>query len=195
MLKKTLIFFPLMLTLLIFSCKTDPKTEKKETVKEVDPIAEITRNLPDPCSFLNEELVSSTVDIPAENVTIKRGGDSPAVPAKSCFFKWSGGEVGNAGLMIQALGNPIPDEFPQWAFFFIDNKKSQGEISMQEPDVPNKFTTIDIGDQGCYNHKLAKCYFRKGDTVFLIALNGVSDDEKKIEIYKTVSDRMLSMLN
>jgi hypothetical protein len=181
--------------IMINACKTDSsKTNEETPSKEVDPVAEITRNLPDPCSFLDEAFVSANVDIPQENVTIKRGGDSPAVPAKSCFFKWSGGEVGNAGLMIQALGNPIPDEFPQWAFFFIDNKKSQGEISMQEPDVPNKFTTIDIGDNGCYNHKLAKCYFRKGETVFLIALNGISDDQKKIDIYRAVSERVLSMI-
>ena len=185
----------LLLFSLIVSCKSDGETKKnsKKNV-EVDPVAQIAKALPDPCTFLDESLVSEIIGIPAQNVTIEPGGENPSVPAKSCFFKWSGGEVGNAGLMIQSLGNPIPEEFPDWAFYFIDNKKAQGEISMDEPDVKNKFTTIDIADNACYNHKLAKCYFRKGNTVFLIALNGISHDDKKIEIYRTVSDRILSLI-
>jgi len=188
---KIFIFF--CISLLVFSCKTDPKTNTEEA-PVVDPLTQQKAALENPCNFMDEAFVSSVVDIPAQDVSIKSGGDGSTVPAKSCFFKWQGGEVANAGLMVQVLGNPIPDEFPNWAFFFIDNKKARGEMTMEEPDVPHKFTTIDIAEQACYNHKLGKCYFRKGDKVYLIAVNGISDDGRKIEVYRKVSDKILSMI-
>jgi len=180
------------------ACQGDKSKKSNQTVEQDvkgEMLESIYSALPDACTLMDEAFISQLIAVPAENVSIQAGGTSSTVPSRSCFFKWTGGEVTNAGLMVQALGNPVPDEFEDWPFFFIDNKKSLGERTVSEPDKPIKFVTMkDLGDQACYSLELGKCYFRKDKTVFMIALNGIADHDKRMEIFTTVGNHVMGQL-
>lgn len=189
----------LIMSLLLISCGGEKTSSREKQEVQQSPkekmLKEIFAGLPESCSLMDGDFVSEVVGIPAENISVKPGGTSQTVPSKSCFYKWTGGELSNAGLMVQALGNPVPDEFPDWPFFFIDNKKSLGERSMSDPDKPSKFTTMqNMGDQACYNIELGKCYFRKDETVYMIALNGLSDPDKRMEVFTKVGNKIISQI-
>jgi len=190
---------PIFITFFLIACQGDKTKQVSQSAPAQDVKGEMLESiysgLPDACSLMDAAFISQLIDIPAENVSIQTGGTSKTVPSRSCFFKWTGGELGNSGLMVQALGNPVPDEYADWPFFFIDNKKSLGERTVSEPDKPIKFVTMEnLGDQACYSLELAKCYFRKDKTVYMIAINGVESHDKRMEIFKRVGNQVLSKI-
>lgn len=165
------------------ACKTDvknaePKAPEKKFIEK------------DPCSFLNEQTVATLIGNTAEEINI-RAGQSQNEFARSCFFKWSTPDFPNAGMLVQILKNPVEDEYSEWAFMFIETKKSMGETALSNPDQPIKYSTLKgVGEQACYNIDQSKCYFRIGQTVYLVALNGV-DEDKRLDLLKNVAQEVI----
>jgi len=172
------------------ACKSDGKTStvSETTSSELGEKKDFIKK--DPCSFLNEETVASLIGNTAEEINI-RAGQSQNEFARSCFFKWSTADFPNAGMLVQILKNPVEDEYSEWAFMFIETKKSMGETALSDPNNPIKYTTLpDIGEQACYNLAQSKTYFRVGETVYLVALNGV-DEDKRLDLMKNVAREVI----
>lgn len=186
----------LLLSSIIFlgnACKPDA-TATKNVAKEStqnDPLAS-QPELPDPCKKINISSVAELLDVSENDVTFK-SSKVVSKTTRSCFFRWPHPEVANAAILIQALGNPVPDEFPQWASAFIENKKSSGERTVEDPATAHKYVTLKgVGEHSCYSLEQSKCYFRKDDMVYLVALNGVDDDNTKMEIFKKLGNEVLT---
>jgi len=151
-----------------------------------------TKVLPDPCAAVSKSDIAKLLSKSVDKITFK-SGSSPSSTTRSCFYRWTDATVPNAAILLQALGNPVPDEFSGWASAFIENKKSNGERLLSDPDTPIKYTTLKgVGKHTCYNLKESKCYLRSGDIVYLVATNGIDDEKVKMEIFKTLGNIILA---
>ncbi len=185
----------------LVGCKQDVKTQSENsgTVKEAATTAQAAaakdrtaRVLPDPCSAVDKTDIAKLLGKSTDMITHKNGG-SPSSTTRSCFYRWSDSKIPNAAILLQALGNPVPDEFSGWASAFIENKKSNGERLLSDPDTPIKYVTLQgVGEHSCYNLKESKCYYRVGDVVYLVATNGIDDEEIKMDIFKTLGKKILA---
>jgi len=180
------------------SCKPDANTKNNSKPKTVvnTPVAgnktAATKVLPDPCAAVAKEDIAKLLSKSVDLITHK-SGSSPSSTTRSCFYRWSDAKVPNSAILLQALGNPVPDEFSGWAAAFIENKKSNGERLLSDPDNPIKYVTLKgVGEHTCYNMKESKCYLRSGDIVYLVATNGIDDEKVKMDIFKTLGSKILA---
>ncbi len=178
------------------ACRQDGKNSTNEAtttdaVEEVKNSTPVKTTLPDPCAAVSKADIARLLSKSEDKITYK-SGSSPSSTTRSCFYRWTDATIPNAAILLQALGNPVPDEFTGWAAAFIENKKSNGERLLSDPDTPIKYVTLKgVGDHTCYNLKESKCYFRLGDIVYLVATNGIDDDDVKMSIFRTLGNIIL----
>jgi hypothetical protein len=100
----------------------------------------------------------------------------------SCFFKWPDDEIGNAGILFQAMRNPMEDEIPNYIELFIESKRTSGEQGVGE--APDIFKTLEgLGDDGAYSTEAGKYFWRLGDQIiFSIAFNSPHSPEEQFRI-------------
>lgn len=129
--------------------------------------------LPPPCELVSGEFVKSTLGLKMP-LELKEGtAPDPKATARACFYRWEDPLFPNAAILVQVMKNPVPDEgYDDWAFFFVDSKKSSGEASMNDP-VPKKFEPYnDLGDTGAANDEIKKYYWQVSNKlVFMVAFN------------------------
>jgi len=197
---RNILLFAVSITCLSFysSCKQDSNknTSQEATASSTTPVelnkASTSKILPDPCATVSREDIANLLSKSVDLITHKNS-NSASSTTRSCFYRWSDSKVPNAAILLQALGNPVPDEFAGWATAFIENKKSNGERLLSDPDTPIKYVTLKgLGEHTCYNLQESKCYIRIGDIVYLIATNGIEDDKTKMNIFKTLGSKILA---
>jgi len=182
------------LSTFLLACKQDrvksnnPNIAKDAVVEQVETPPKV---LPDPCAAVQKSDIAKLLSKTEDKITFK-SGSSPSSTTRSCFYRWTDATIPNAAILLQALGNPVPNEFSGWAAAFIENKKSNGERLLSDPDTPIKYVTLQgVGEHTCYNLKESKCYFRDGDVVYLVATNGIDDEAVKMNIFKTLGKIIL----
>lgn len=158
-------------------------SEQNEQIKRTTPKAQAPAKaavlpkgaLPDACQLVSAEFVSEVLGIvEARDLYVKDGsGKNPGQSSsRSCFFKWEYKGNPDAGILVQVQKNPLPDEFPEWASYYISSKKNQGD---KMPDGTTTYRYKDfpgMGIQGAYNYELSRYVWRtKSDNIIMIAFN------------------------
>ncbi len=138
--------------------------------------------LPNACDLITAEFVSKTLGVvEARDIYVKDGSGKKAVHAKSCFFKWDDAASPNAGVLIQIQKNPVEDEFPDWASYYIRAKRDQGDVM---PDGSGTYRYKEfpgMGIAGAYNYHLARYTWRtETDNIFMVAFNLPSSEAQQL---------------
>ncbi len=140
------------------------------------------RKVPDACSLISDKDIADVIGIDEDAINIKDGSSSSSPYARSCFFRWDHRGIPNSGVLLQVQDNPVPDEFPEWAAYFIQAKKTEGEKS---PDGSFEFKFEDfkgLGVDGAYSFELNRYLWRdKNDYVYLIAFNLPATEAEELE--------------
>jgi hypothetical protein len=94
--------------------------------------------------------------------------------------------------MIQVQDNPVPDEFPDWAKYYIQAKVHEGE---QLPDGSGvfKYKTMDgVGDAGAYNFELNRYIWRVGsEYIFMVAFNLHATEAQELKWAKEIGQEVM----
>ena len=149
--------------------------------------------LPNACDLVSAEFISKTLGVvAARDIYVKDGSGKNPTNARSCFFKWDNGSNPNAGVLVQVQKNPLPDEFPDWASYYIRAKRDHGD---KMPDGSGSYRYKDfpgIGVAGAYNYELARYAWRtETDNVFLVAFNLQSSEAEQKIWAKKIGDELM----
>ena len=169
---------------------------KEETQKEANAnIQRGKRPVPHACDVLNPKTVAKVIGVDQASIGVKDGSSSASPYAKSCFFRWEHRGVPNSGVLLQVQDNPVPDEFPEWAAYYIQAKKNEGEKS---PDgaFEYRFKDFDgLGVDGAYNYELHRYMWRdKKDFVYLIAFNLPASEAEELEWARKIGAEVMKNL-
>lgn len=169
-----------VLLLSFLACKP-PKEEpmapavdktKPQRLSQTSDYSTFDKSVPDACTLLDVDFIAKTFNIDASTITVKDGSSDKNRKARSCFFKWKT-DFPNSGILIQALKNPVEEEFPEWVTYFVKTKKTDGEKSFSSPGEVYKYTDWDIvGDEGAASPEIGKYIWRVGNEMaFMLAFN------------------------
>jgi len=153
-----------------------------QTTQNKSPNAKMSGSkLPSACGMVSESFLGGVIGVDADYIATKNGSGK-STTQNSCFFRWDQDGLANQGVLVQIQSNPLPDEFPDWASYYISAKRNQGDKS---PDGASTFRYKDFkgyGVAGAYNYDLARYYWRtETDHVFLIAFNIQSTAEEQLQ--------------
>lgn len=153
-------------------------------------------NLPEPCGLLSDAFIANVIGVEKDAVTLK-DGSNPATPyARSCFFRWDHNGIPNSGVLIQVQSNPVPNEFPEWAPYYLQAKRNSGEKS---PDGSTTFKYKDfegMGVDGAYSFELHRYLWRDAkDYVYMVAFNLPSTESEEIEWAKKLGAELMKNAN
>jgi hypothetical protein len=153
--------------------------------------------IPDACSFLDVNFVAKTLGVSPNIVDVKDATNPQQGHSKACFFKWDDEALGNAGLMVQVMTNPVYDEFPEWVSSFLTTKKVDGEQDFTTTTELYKYKDWKgLGDEGAYSEELAKYHWRLGnDYLFLLAFNLDVPVAKQNEYAKVIGAKVMESFN
>jgi hypothetical protein len=173
-------------------CNEDPFTKVYKPVgKGVDMDAVLAKRggrlLPNSCSVVPLADIAEALELKPNQIEVSDSSPRDANPThSSCFFKWDDFELSNAGILFQALRNPVGDEFPNYVEVFINSKKTTGEQGIDEK--PMIFKTMEgLGDDGAYSTEAGKYFWRLGDqVVFSIAFNTTHTPEQQYRIARNL---------
>ena len=142
--------------------------------------------------MITTEKIADIVGADADLITIKDGSGRSNPHSQSCFFRWEHRGNPNSGVMIQIQDNPLPDEFPDWAKYYIQAKVNQGE-QMPDGSASYKYKTMDgVGDAGCYNYELNRYVWRVGsDYIFMVAFNLYASENEQLKWAKAIGNEVM----
>lgn len=138
------------------------------------------------CELITVEDVQEILKLEPSSVDKKLGGLSEN--SQSCFFRWNDPDFPNAAILIQALANPVFEEFPDWPSTFIDAKMVEGEVALgtTEPMLFKEFNGV--GHDGAYNPITGKYYWRyKNEQVFMLAFNLDISEKDQLSAAKKIA--------
>ena len=152
--------------------------------------------LPSACDLMTEKIIAGIVGVEEQSISIKDGSNSSSPYARSCFFRWEHRGVPNSGVLIQIQDNPVPDEFPEWAPYYIQAKKNQGEKS---PDGSVSYRYVDfegLGVDGAYSYDLHRYMWRDDrDYVYMIAFNLPAGEAEELAWAKAIGKEVMKKAN
>lgn len=163
----------------IQACGETAKADQTQPQKEVEKKeGEIFTNrqefLPDACALMSIDNLKSIIGETVGEVQIKDATNAQSKNVKSCFFRWEHEGMPNSGMLMQVQGNPLPDEFPDWAKVFVESKKTSGEKSLAAGggELEYMYKNFPVGIDGAYNFELGKYYWRvDNEMVLMLAFN------------------------
>lgn len=141
-----------------------------------------TALLPPPCTLVDDIELGSILEIDYNLISRNSGNRANKNEhTSSCFYRWSDPKAGAGMILIQMQRNPLPEEIDNWPKLIIDNKKSQGERTMDNQNVQVVYKDWKaVGDGGAYSDELGKYYFRYQDIfLFTIAFNEIPEKKHK----------------
>ncbi len=139
--------------------------------------------LPNTCGIVAHEDIAEALELTVQDLEITDSSPRDNNPThRSCFFKWSDMELSNAGILFQAMRNPVGDEYPNYVELFIESKLTTGERGMEGDAVV--FEPLEgLGDAGAYSASEGKYFWRLRDKViFSIAFNTTHTPEQQYRI-------------
>lgn len=147
--------------------------------------------LPNSCNIVNIEKIAEALEVPANAIEITDSSPAGSNPThSSCFFKWEDVQMPNAGILFQAMRDPMGGEFPNYVQVYIESKKTTGEQGIGEQ--PMIFKTLEgLGDDGAYSTEAGKYFWRLGDDViFSIAFNSPHSADQQYRIARKLGALM-----
>lgn len=154
----------------------------------------INRNgklLPDVCQLVPSDQIANILNVDPRGLEITDSSDpGPDGVSKACFFKWPDDHIPNAGILLQAMRNPLAEEFPDYIIQFIISKKEKGEQGVAQQSI--LFTPwAGYGDDGAYSHDAGKYYWRLSDQlIFSIAFNTTHNASEQLDIANQLARAM-----
>jgi hypothetical protein len=194
----------LLATALMVGCKPKQETPavsedvKAEDVVDAEAAAQMIgfdKEVPDACTLLDSKFIANVFGIDPSVINVKDGSSSQNKKARSCFFKWDT-DLPNSGILVQALKNPVEDEFPEWVTYFVRTKKEDGEKSFSEPGVVYRYKDWKAaGDEGAASTEAGKYVWRVGDEMaFMIAFNLTIDPAKQEQAATALAQEVMANL-
>ena len=195
----------LFIVLSLASCKCDSNESKIQASGNIDVGSELLKGvdipavlsarselLPQMCDLVPVSYIAEILEVGPDAITPKNstpGGGNPK--SRTCFFKWEDPDFANTGIMMQAMRNPMIDEFPGYIPTYIESKRLNGEQLIAE-ETPYMFKElIGLGDEGVYSSDVGKYYWRFSDQViFLLAFNTIHGHQKQRDIATKLAKRM-----
>ncbi|NNF36621.1 MAG: hypothetical protein HKN68_21140 [Saprospiraceae bacterium] len=110
--------------------------------------------------------------------------------SNSAFYSIDDPDLGNAAVMLQVSSNPLPTDISdsEFASYYINNKITEGERDLSNPEVSIKFDEWDMGVSGAYNKDLGKYYWRdKEHFIYLFATNTTLPIERQYQAAQKVA--------
>lgn len=205
---KSLLISMSILSILLFACKpqegaTPKEAEVAEAANEKEPqkmdttfdASVFDKEVPDACTLLSPAFIASTFGVDAGAITVKDGSSSMNTKARSCFFKWQT-DLPNSGILVQALKNPVAEEFPDWVTYFVKTKKQDGEKSFSDPGVVYRYEDWPVvGDEGAASVDAGKYVWRVGNEMaFMIAFNLSIDAASQRQAAASLAQEVMSNL-
>lgn len=177
--------------------KVNPKTEGvANNVNITKPEAVFDPSLPDMCTYITPEILANILGKPVGEITSKDGSNVKNPKSRNCFYKLLNQEPINAGVMVSAELNPLPDEISSYHSTSIKSKKTIGENSMQgsKPHVYKDFPGI--GDDGAYSYELGRYVWRVGEEItFMVAFNTNYSEAKQKKIARQIAEKIMEAYN
>ncbi len=137
-------------------------------------------NIPAPEDAWSKEQVETALGLQAGSIYQLKANGKPTNRQRSCFYKITDPNMPNAAIVLQISGNPLPDEHPDWASYYIANLRADGEKSAEDPTSTLHYDEFPFGVSGVGSAELAKYYWRdKNELIYMLAFN-VDKTEKEI---------------
>ncbi len=177
----------------IQKAKEQAKLKKEKSLKSYNGV-----ELPSACRLIHASFITKVMggSVQQSDILTKDGSAKSATDARSCFYKWDDGGNPNGGVLIQVQRNPIPDEFPDWASYYVSAKKNQGD---QMPDGSGSYRYKDfpgMGLAGAYNYDLSRYVWRsETDHVFMVAFNLASSEAEQLIWAEKIGKEMMKNFN
>jgi hypothetical protein len=147
--------------------------------------------IPDPCTLISESSLNTLFGL-KNSPEIKSGSKTPRPAEKSCFFKFGDSNKPNAGIMLQIMTNPYPDEIEDYPSLVVDGKIKDGEQSPYDK-TPKRFKPWnEMGDSGCYSYEAGKYHWKIGSKyLFLLAFNTNHTEAQQMQLASTIGKEVM----
>jgi len=166
-----------------------------KTTKPANP-AEPYASLPDACTLITESQIAKIIGVDAAGVSLKDGSGPAATHSRACFFRWDHKGIANSGVMVQIQDNPLPDEFPDWAAYYINGKLTEGD---KKPDASEafKYKKLEgIGVAGAYSFQMHRYMWRtEDDFVIGVAFNLPASEAEEVAWAKRIGAEVMKNFN
>lgn len=176
-----------------YKTKNQMRMDVEDQIKERVEMQKSSRKVPDACTLVTDKEIAKIIGVNHESIILKDGSNPASPYARSCFFRWDHRGVPNSGVLVQVQDNPVPNEFAEWASYYIQAKKSDGEKS---PDGSLEFKYKDFADMGvdgAYCYDLHRYMWRdKQDFVYLIAFNLPASEAEEVEWAKKIGQLVMN---
>ncbi len=157
------------------------KSSSGSTAKRIGP------SLPSACSLLTEAFIGKVIGVDSEYISVK-DGSGKSLTQRSCFFRWDHEDEANSGVLVQIQTNPLPEEFPDWASYYISAKKNHGDKSADGGSTYRYKDFTAVGVSGAASYDLGRYYWRDAqDRVFMVAFNLPSNEAQQMTWAKALA--------
>lgn len=176
--------------------KSYEKTKNEPIKRKAAPAPVVKKTVPDACTLVSPAFVGKVIGVDPAYIALRDGSGKAGSNQSSCFFKWEHDGIGNAGILIQAQTNPLPDEFDDWASYYINAKRNQGDKSPDGIATYRYKNFTAIGVSGAYNYELARYYWRDTkDRVFMVAFNIPATEEVQLGWAEKLAKEVMNNAN
>lgn len=147
--------------------------------------------IPDPCALISTASLNTLFGLKSAP-EIKSGSKTPRPAEKSCFFKFGDSSKPNAGIMLQIMTNPYPEEIEDYPSLVVEGKIKDGEQSPYDK-TPKRFKPWnELGDSGCYSYDAGKYHWKIGSKyLFLLAFNTNHTEAQQLQLASTIGKEVM----
>ena len=151
--------------------------------------------LPDACTLVTDKFIGKTIGVNPMAINIKDGSGPASSHARACFFRWDHEGIPNSGVMVQVMDNPLPDEFPEWASYYIKAKIDGGDV---KPDGTGafKYKKLDgVGLSGAYSFDMHQYLMRtEAGYIIGVAFNLPASEDEELAWSKIIGKEVIKNL-
>jgi len=189
-------FLAFCVVIIVSSCNCNNGQSSKSTFEKVDIEAILSQKenlLPEMCDIVSLKDLAQIFKLDESEIIKRNTTPSESNPKqRTCFFKWEDPSYPNTAIMVQALRNPLGDEYPNYIVEIMNTKRQNGENTMNG-DGPNLFSDIEsMADEAIYNADIGKYFWRFSDKVlFHLAFNTNHSNSEQLEMATKLGDKMI----
>jgi hypothetical protein len=183
---------------IMISCKQDNSSEVMSTGDTM--ISTVTGEeipldpLPVACELISAKQMAEFLGKEESAFEILDGNrNQPGANNTACFYKWKDPVYDASGVFIQIQRNSLPDELPDFVMATMNNKKWEGENSMDEPGKSFKYVDYSgLEVPAIYCAEIDRYYFTKGyKYLYSVAFNYPIKEEEMNAIFNKIANLML----
>ena len=178
----------------LYSC--DNISSSKRKLENIDIEAVLNSKdelLPNMCELVTLGDVASIFHLNESDIIKRNSSPTGSNPKqKTCFFKWEDPNFPNSAIMVQAIRNPLGDEYPNYIIEIINTKREKGERSVTDKET-HLFVDMDsMADEAIYNSEVGKYFWRLSDKVlFQLAFNTSHTPSEQLKLATQLGDKMI----